>query len=36
MICQATILYGQMDCQPWEDIEFVLKSIGAFDLWVRP
>ena len=25
-----------IDSQPWKDIEFVPKSIGGFDLWVRP
>ena len=25
-----------MDFQPWENIEFVPKSIRGFNLWVRP
>ena len=25
-----------MDSQPSEDIEFLPKSTGGFDLWVRP
>ena len=34
MIHQATII--SMDSQPLEDIESMPKSIGGFDLGVRP
>ena len=31
-----TKLLYYMYSQPWEDIKIVPKSIGGFDLWMRP
>ena len=31
-----TKLLYYIDSQPWEDIEFMSKSIGGIDPWVRP